>query len=297
MPGYQIRAACITVWPDKACMYDMDELPQQLIYCYFGGEETAPETGSKHKHVYAYAANRGMTLKAWKKLFGPQAHIEERRGTTTQAIDYCKKECEGKEFGERPMDNGKRKTAEILHEKLLAGAHPDDIGIDNPELFATCARYDKYATKVYNRLQRRKHVEQPFKPRQVYILQGKSDAGKTRSIYDEHGFDKCWVADTPTKLCGQWFDGYEGQSVAVFNDCGPGAILSVTQFLNLCDGYPVSVPVKGGFASWHPDYVYFTTNIDWRWWWPDISQEHLAAVKRRITEIRLFKEGGVVEFL
>lgn len=299
MPGSpataQMRAVCITVWPPpKECLYDMLLLDDKLQYVYVGGEETCPETGNKHKHIYAYAKNRGLRLNGWKKIFGKQCHVEQARGTHAQAIAYCCKEVPGEEFGEKPMENGIRKGFAEALELVKSGERVMKIArTADSEVVKPLAQYNRFFEKMEKEIGWEKMCEEGFIEKQVYILEGATGKGKTKSVHDEHGYLDVWKPDNSK---GQWFDGYTGQSVVIFDECGPGNIMSVTQFLNITDGYPLSVPVKGSFVNFRPKYIYFTTNIQWERWWDNINQEHLAACRRRITEVRVFKQNGTVEY-
>lgn len=60
-------------------------------YLYCIGEEIAPQTGTPHLQGYIEfkTPRRFATV---KRILGSDAHIEKRRGTKQQAIDYCKKD-------------------------------------------------------------------------------------------------------------------------------------------------------------------------------------------------------------
>lgn len=272
----------------------MEELHEKLQYVYIGGEETCPETGNKHKHIYAYAHNRGMTLNGWKSIFGKQCHVEQARGTHEQAIAYCCKESVGYEHGEKPMENGHRKGFGNVLELVRAGERPMKIAKTSTEENAKAvAQYEKFFEKLYNEVKWDKMCEEGFVQRQVFILEGATGKGKTRSVYDDHGYGNVYEAVSNK---GVWFDNYGGESVVLFDECGSGDIMPITQFLRITDGRPLRLPVKGGFVPFKPEIIYFTTNIDWERWWPDINQEHLAACKRRITEVRVFKPDGSIKY-
>jgi len=249
---------------------------------------------ARHCHIFAYAKNRGLTLAGWKKIFGKQCHVEKTRGTVEQACAYCSKEAPVQfEQGEKPMDNGHQKSRHEVVELMEEGERPMKIARTCAALTETIARYANFWDKMWLDIQEEKMNNEGYKQKQVFILVGKTDAGKTRSIYEQHGYAGVYRA---VDNSGKWFDGYKGQPAVLFDECGPGAIMPVTQWLSICDGYPLSLPVKGGFVPFRPECIYFTSNIDYTVWWPDISQEHLAAVKRRITEVRVFKPDGTLEF-
>lgn len=199
------------------------------------------------------------------------------------------------ELGEKPMENGKRRSSEKVLELLETGERPTKIARNNPDLAETVARYSRFWKEVHQEVSMEKMVAEGYVKKQVFILQGKSDAGKTRSIYEDHGYD-IWKSSTSNGRHGVWYDMYTGQSVALFDECSPSSIMSITDFLRITDGYPEVVPIKGSFAPWRPQIIYFTSNIPWREWWPCATPDQLAAAKRRITEVRVFKADGTIEY-
>lgn len=295
MPGYQMRAVCITVWPGpKECLYDVTVLPEPLQYLCVGGEETCPETGSKHRHFYAYAKNRGLTLNGWKRIFGKHCHVEQARGTHEQAIAYCGKDAGSLSLGEQPMENGHRKGFDAALQLVKSGERPMKVArTAESETVKPIAQYTKFFDRLYEEVTWERMCEEGFKVKQVFILNGSTGKGKTRSVFEEHGLSdvyKCVTNDA------KWFDGYTGQRVVLFDECSPSNIMPVTHFLTLTDGYPLRVPIKGGFTCFNPEIIYFTSNIDWPSWWPTMIDEHRAACQRRITEVRVFKDDGQIVF-
>lgn len=66
------------------------------VFGYERGDE-----GTPHLQGYVQLATQ-KTLSAMKKIM-PRAHLEIRKGTIDQAVDYCKKEGDFEEFGKKPM--------------------------------------------------------------------------------------------------------------------------------------------------------------------------------------------------
>lgn len=117
------------------------------------------------------------------------------------------------------------------------------------------------------------------------MFTGPTEAGKSSAVREIHGFANVYSMPD-NKL--QWAGSYDGQSVVLFDDVTAGSIMSVTDFLRYTDGYPIEAPTKGGFVTWVPDHIYFTSNLDFDSWWPCATPEHLAAARRRVTEFRVF---------
>jgi hypothetical protein len=83
---------------------------------------------------------------------------------------------------------------------------------------------------------------------------------------------------------GHWFDGCD-HDVILFDDVEAGVIPTTSQFKRLTDRYPIKVHVKGGFTTWKPRVIVFTSNSHPKQWWPELSEFNLGAIERRITSI------------
>lgn len=74
----------------------------QLKYCIMG-RETAPDTGTKHLQGYCVFTTV-QRLSSMKKIHAT-AHWEQARGSTAQNIEYCSKEGDFVEIGEKPLSS------------------------------------------------------------------------------------------------------------------------------------------------------------------------------------------------
>ena len=137
----QIRNACITINNTHQMSTNVDTTH---IKYYIFGRERAPNAGTLHLQGHV-EFTRPMCYTAIKRAFDNDTiHIEQRRGTQDQAINYCRKEDkEPFEFGE-PKSNGRpkgRKTLQI-HEELQeviemvkVGATPEEILEKEPAFY------------------------------------------------------------------------------------------------------------------------------------------------------------------
>ena len=88
------------------------------------------------------------------------------------------------------------------------------------------------------------------------IFWGPPGTGKTKWLDDTFGRDGYAIAPDNT---GRWFDGCDCD-VILFDDVEANAIPPFSKWKQLCDRYPHSVPVKGGFILWKPKTIVFTSN-------------------------------------
>jgi len=113
-------------------------------------------------------------------------------------------------------------------------------------------------------------------------LWGKTGTGKSRFCYDQVQDRSVW---RPGDY--KWFDGYAGQEIIIIDDYRGEYALPV--FLNLCDRYPMQVPVKGGFANWCPKKIYITSNVNPNLWY-STDGFSLDAFKRRLDVVEFIDE-------
>lgn len=111
---------------------------------------------------------------------------------------------------------------------------------------------------------------------EVHVRWGEPGSGKTRFVYDTHPVVEIW--DKPD---GDWYDGYGGHEVVIFDDFYGG--VKYSHMLKLLDRYPMRVPIKNGFVQWRPRKIYFTSNVPPEEWYPNVADKR--ALMRRITTV------------
>lgn len=117
----------------------------------------------------------------------------------------------------------------------------------------------------------------------VIVLWGTTGTGKTRFVWDQVQDRTIWCPGDY-----QWFDGYMGQDICLFDDYR--GEYPIQTLLKLCDRYPMSVPVKGSFRNWCPKKIYITSNLDPHGWYPDAHHESIRAMLRRFAVIHQILE-------
>jgi len=268
------RNYCFTSYlvptPDK-------EFIQYMIYQM----EKCPTTQKEHYQGYV-EFTKPFKMAGVKKLFKDNTiHLEKRRGTQQQAIDYCRKlqsrMGEPVQFGD-PAKQGKRND---LQEVV------DRIQKKRPlrEIVEECtSQYIKYSRGIEKAMAILSDVP-VFQKITVYYIWGFPGTGKTRACY-EYDSDlyralKMEAHTTP------WFDNYTGQKTILFDDYRGGYRYDL--FLELLDGYKMQLQVKGGTTIKNWNTVLITSNLSIDQLYPKrgLSPE----LKRRITKIIQCKEG------
>jgi len=229
----------------------------------------------------------GLT-KLLKDLGLQRTHLEEMKGTIQQARNYCIKDGDFVETGEMPATGLDRMGKEKMQELLLAAKAAIDEGaswhqVQSAHFLAFC-RSERALREYWNSHQRR---APRMKPR-VEVIWGHPGTGKTRYCHDVariHYDDDVWIHGG-----GNWFDGYEGQQVAIFDDYY--GCLDFGLFLKVLDRYKCQVPVKGAFVPWNPRRIFITSNTSpSNWYGEKICADQYLALVRRIDRIDFVTEN------
>lgn len=249
---------------------------KQVVY-WIIGKETCPDTGRAHNQFYV-ETDRSRTFRSVLALLAP-AHIERRKGTQQQAVDYCKKEGDFEEAGVLSAGQGKRN--DLLDVKAAIDNGVDEKGIADA-YFATWVRSHK-AFERYRTLSQAHHRG----IRVVRVFYGDAGSGKSTAAFA----DPSRVPINYTS--GGFFIGYGGQRRVVIDDFDP-SVLPRTLFLQLTHEHPSVINIKGGEIKWLADDIIFTANTHPNTWYSDGFSPD-PAVMRRITEIRRFPEEPAVK--
>lgn len=258
---------------EEQALQSLCESEEVITFCTYG-RETAPTTGQRHLQGYIEFSQR-LRLAQVKSLLGNRYHLEKRRGTAQQAADYCSKDDpEPWTYGSISVrEQGRRSDLDALHASLQEKKSLEEI---SNEHFGSFLKYQRGITayKFANAAKRNWITE-------VHVLWGSTGTGKTRYVYEHEN-------NVYPHAGGQWFDGYEGQEIVLFDDFA-GSEFKLQYLLKLLDRYPMQVPIKGGFVQWAPKKVYITSNLDPDEWYRNAHPEHQQALKRRFTTVQHFQ--------
>lgn len=253
--------------------------PDSVRYAIYQLEIGA--SGTKHLQGYV-EFDKVQRLSAVKKVL-PKAHWETRKGTREQARDYCMPdthlECrDGKtkretgEYLEGPWElgtfvkDGERTDLTKLKDLIKEGKNDAEL---LEEITDTTIKHYKALPFIRSAFSEKRN----WQP-EVHIRWGEAGSGKTRFVYEK--YPNVW-----SKPDGDWFDGYVGEDVVLFDDFYGG--IKYSMFLKLLDRYPMQVPVKGGFVNWKPKIIYITSNSPPEDWYANVEDK--SALLRRINSV------------
>lgn len=280
MSGPRSRAWCFTLnnYPDGFIPILQGKLDAQyarkrIIKYVFQAE--VGDSGTPHLQGHIRFANqrRGDFVTRFVSAPEQQAHTEPADGSDASNWIYCTKD-KGRTAG--PFTQGHYDTKQGREGALtvaLRCKRKRDVAEEHPEVFV---KYHRGLDALYaERLRKRARTrETPV----VCVLCGDPGVGKTRWIYDHFPHDDVYVY---THDKAEWWDGYEGERVVVFDDYY--GELRYARMLQLLDRYPVRLPVKGGFTWLNAERIFLTSNTHPNMWYQGVPSTR--ALKRRIHHV------------
>lgn len=253
--------------------------------------EKGEETGTEHYQLYI-EFQVGKTFDTMKKYF-PTAHIEQRKGTKTQARDYCSK-AETRisdkvyEFGTFAEERERSDLNDII-EMVKDGSSDEEILSAYPSQFF---RYSKHINDVRQTVLQSK-FKNIFRNLDVTYIWGRAGVGKTRYVMDKFGFENVYRLTSYDRGC---FDSYKGEDVILFDEFRSS--FKITDMLNYLDGYPLMLPSRYSNKVACYTKVYIISNIPFEEQYIEFRQNQpatFAAFKRRIHHFYEMSLSGIVE--
>ena len=198
------------------------------------GKEVGDQ-GTPHLQGYVHF-KEAKTLSAMKKIM-PRAHLEIRKGTVDQAVDYCKKDGQYEEFGEKPMSQKEKgqcnkRRWQMINEKAAEG---DEAWLkeNEPHVYhtglATFRSHKKPRTDV---------LSYEETPHEWWV--GPTGTGKSKKVWEEYPAHYA-------KEKNKWWCNYTGQETVVIEEADPKNMEHLADRLKVwADRYPFPGEIKGG---------------------------------------------------
>jgi len=213
--------------------------------CY--GREVG-EQGTKHLQGYVRFVHP-RTFSATKTALGPRYHVESRRGTVDQAIDYCMKDGDFVEYGVKPMSQEmKGKSSKAMWKEIIELSREgkmDEIMEKYPSAYVL--HHEKLI-----RLDKRKFsaIDGELKNEWHY---GPPGTGKSKSVYER-------FPNAYRKGLNKWWDSYEEEDEVIIEEWDPSCT-GLSQMLKVwADRYPFRAEVKGASRMVRPSKIVITSN-------------------------------------
>ena len=223
------------------------------------------EEGTPHLQGYAELATK-KRFETVRRLFGGRAHIESRRGTQEQAVNYCKKDGEFREAGEKRCQGYRADLDRVRGDAIDNGMR------------GVVREYNLQQIRVAEKFLEYNEDARDWKPT-VRWYWGGTGVGKSRRCRTE-----CDGMDMYVKNSGnKWWPGYDGHSHVIIDDFRDDW-WSLEFMLALLDRYGFVVECKGGQRQFLATDIWITTPF---------SPEHCYAGRGDINQ--LLRRIDVVE--
>jgi len=239
------------------------------------GKETG-ESGTPHLQGYV-VFTRPVQFKTIKDRFLPRCHIEVAAGSCSRNYDYCSKDGDFREYGERPGDDevkGRGSRGELA----LRFADACGSGITGIRGFASNEPGTWYYSG-HNMLRNYLTIQQPIERPDIHVLwiYGPPGVGKSREAHST--LPSAYIKEPRTK----WWNGYLLEKEVIIDDFGPGGI-DINHLLRWFDRYKCMVENKGGMIPLYACNFIVTSNFHPRQIFSFAGEEHvqLPALLRRI---------------
>lgn len=167
-------------------------------------------------------------------MLGLRYHIERRKGTLDQAIDYCKKDEDWIEHGRKPVSNKEKGQAEKDRwANILALAKAGDIPALEQQFPRELILHGRILQSLHE--PRSEPIDGTLS-HEWWI--GATGTGKSRLVWQLY----------PThfaKPLNKWWDGYRFQDVVVIEEWSPRNECTASFLKIWADRYPFTAEVKG----------------------------------------------------
>lgn len=273
MRSTRVRGYCFTInnptEDDLRAVRTID--CQYIIFGFEQGENNTP-------HLQGYIHfNKSMRFNTVHSLLR-RAHLEKRKGTPQQAIDYCKKDGVFEERGIPPISDKEatKQSWKLLLQKAEAGDFTW-IKDNHPRLWI------QFSNKFESLQQPKTKVLEGELPHEWWI--GATGTGKSSTLWRLY-------ANHFQKPTNKWWCGYSHEDVVAIEEWSPknectGAFLKIW-----ADRYPFTGEIKGGtLKKIRPIKIIVLSNYEIEDCFPD-QRDHIP-LKRRFTVLR-FPEDQVI---
>lgn len=254
-----------------------EEAALQQLECRYMvyGREVA-STGTPHLQGFVVFPSNKRDAAVRRLL--PRAHVEAARGTTEQAVTYCKKDGNFWEGGNVPQERsaaGKRErdTWNDAYDSAKRGAFDEIPGY--------------VAMRCYRTMREvaRDHMVPPPDLDDVcgLWLWGEAGVGKSRTARER-------FPDFFNKPINKWWDGYQDEPVILLDDFDPSHRVLAHHLKIWADRYAFVGEIKGYARSMRPQKIVVTSQYSPDTIWSD-DPEALAAIRRRFVVEQVVKKA------
>jgi len=256
---------------------------RQVTYLVYQ-REAGNETHREHWQGYVEFNNGKSFTSVQKCLKIGKAHVEKRKGTRSEAADYCMKEdtrLEDTTFTEQGVrkddaEQGKRNDLLNVANMIKDKKRVREVALEYP------VEYIKYHRGIEKL--RLFQIEPRNETCDITVLYGGTGVGKSRKARELCPDAYVWGPEQ-----GKWFDAYDGEDECIFEEFR--GQLPFGMLLRLLDRYDCRVEVKGGSIQFRATKIIITSPIHPKEWYKTFENDSdkIDQLIRRITKIEELK--------
>lgn len=230
-PEGRSRGWCWTINnPTFDDLLSVEELKNHVNY-YVYGNERGTDRETPHWQGFLYCDTK-LSFSRVKQLL-PRAHVEPQRGSTNQAIEYCKKEGDWTEWGS-PPDHGGGRTQRDKWRRLIELSKLGEWERIELEFPGEWIRYGGRLRSL--RVRTTTPIDGDLEHEWWY---GPTGTGKSRQLWTQY-------PEHYAKEINKWWDGYQDQDVVAIEEWAPCFEMLASKLKIWADRYPFNAEVKGG---------------------------------------------------
>lgn len=203
----------------------------------------------------------------------PRAHLEPMRGTIDEAADYCKKDGDYWEHGEKPFSQAEKGAAEKQRFDLALAAAREGRMVDIPADILV-----RYGSGLERAARMVAQAERLLTDTELFNswYYGPTGTGKSRKAREEN--PGCYL-----KMCNKWWDGYQNQEVVLIEDFDKVHQVLCHHMKIWGDRYAFKAEVKGGTMDIRPRKIIVTSNYSPSEIWSENSDLEPILRRFRVT--------------
>lgn len=243
-------------------------------------KELGEETGTPH-------LQGAVTFKTTKRLTSLKKLHTKIRWAVAIAADcfiYPVKEWSEVIIDVNNKVQGRRSDWLEVKNMIKDGKTYADIAEAHPHIAGPCKRGLDMLASCLDDMRPVKRPEKRFmSERRVVWIWGPAGAGKSRYVYDKHGFKDVWASGRDLT----WFPLYKGEKIALIEEFR-AECCEFSWFLRILDKYPLTVSDKFTWHDWVPEIIYVTSPYCWDKVYDQVhlsATDNLNQLKRRIDEV------------